>query len=47
MAVEGLSAGPVASVRNYSYDVAAWHEATMDAINKFRSAVEAELDSFD
>ena len=34
----------VASVRNYAYDVAAWHEATMAAIDRFRLAVEAELE---
>lgn len=37
----------IASVRNYSYDVAAWHEGTMAAIEKFKSAVDTELDRFD
>jgi len=36
----------VSSVRNYSYDVVAWHDATVAAIKRFRSAVESELDRF-
>jgi len=36
----------VASVRNYSYDVAAWHDETVAAISRLRSAIETELERF-
>jgi hypothetical protein len=33
----------VAAARNYAYDVASWHDATMQFIAEFKAAVDAEL----